>query len=93
MNEKQDNFWAFWAGVARQEAAGWLRDAAELLEGQGPSLWSQMFGGHDAPDWRRNEAQRYMAKAREALLRARALARGQSRQAPGPDGNKLSGQP
>ena len=47
------------------------RAAAELLEGQGPSLWSQMFGGQDAPDWRENEARRYMAKARHALLRAR----------------------
>ena len=66
--KKQDDFWA---GVARQEAANWLRAAAELLEGQGPSLWSQMFGGQDAPDWRENEARRYMAKARHALLRAR----------------------
>ena len=56
---------------ARQTAASWLRSAVQILEGEGPSMRAQLFGDQDPPDWRENEARRYMAKARHALLRAR----------------------
>jgi len=55
------------AAQGRQTAASWLRAAIEVIEGEGPSLKSQLFGDQDPQDWREEQARRYMAKARLAL--------------------------
>lgn len=53
--------------TAKDRALASLREAVKTLEGDGPSLLSQLYGTLDAPDWRETTARQYVEAALKEL--------------------------
>ncbi len=53
--------------TAKDRAIANLREAMRILESDGPSLLSQLYGTPDAPDWRETSARQYVEAALKDL--------------------------
>ncbi len=53
--------------TAKDRALANLREAVRILETDGPSLLSQLYGTTDAPDWRETSSRQYVEAALKDL--------------------------